>query len=114
MRIVVGALLCCWIMTAAWGNELGTASVYSGERTSNGHYARYGSLTAAHRTLPFGTLVKVTNVRNSESVIVEITDRGPAAWTGRLIDLTPMAAELIGVDGLGAVRLEVVGRDRDK
>ena len=58
-------------------SETGIASVYSGEKTANGEYAHASLLTAAHRSLPFGTKVKVTNVQTGRSVIVRINDRGP-------------------------------------
>jgi rare lipoprotein A len=90
------------------GAMSGIASVYSGERTANGEYASAGGLTAAHRSLPFGTLVKVTNRRSERSVIVRINDRGPYVG-GRVIDLTPAAAHAIGFSGLAPVTLSVVG-----
>ena len=68
--------------------QTGIASVYSGEKTANGEYAHASRFTAAHRTLPFGTLVQVTNTRTGRSVIVRINDRGPFI-AGRIIDLTP-------------------------
>jgi rare lipoprotein A len=68
-------------------------------------------MTAAHRTLPFGTRVRVTNLRNGRSVVVRINDRGPHA-RGRVIDLSAGAARLIGVvqSGLAPVVIEVLGR----
>ena len=57
--------------------QSGIASTYSGERTANGEYAHASKLTVAHRTLPFGTRVRVTNTRNGRSVVVRINDRGP-------------------------------------
>jgi len=87
----------------------GIASVYSGERTANGEYARASGLTAAHRTLPFGTLVRVTNPQTHRSVVVRINDRGPFV-PGRVIDVTPAAANALGFSGLAHVTLEVVGR----
>ncbi len=89
--------------------QSGIASVYSGERTASGEYARAGGLTAAHRTLPFGTMVRVTNHSNGRSVMVRINDRGPFV-RGRIIDLTPAAARAIGMDGLANVEVDVVGR----
>ena len=68
-----------------------------------------GALTAAHKTLPFGTMVRVTNRRNSKSVVVRINDRGPFV-RGRVIDLTPAGARAIGMSGLAPVSLAVVGR----
>jgi len=88
--------------------QSGIASIYSGERTANGEYAHASGLTAAHKSLPFGTRVKVTNKRNGRSVIVRINDRGPFV-KGRVIDLTPAGAKAIGFSGLTSVDLQVVG-----
>src|SRR5215510_2007074 len=87
--------------------ETGVASVYSGEKTANGEYAHAHALTAAHKTLPFGTQVKVTNVHNGRSVVVRINDRGPYI-KGRIIDLTPAGARAIGSDGLARVQLTIL------
>ena|SRR5579872_2835986 len=87
----------------------GIASVYSGERTANGEYARASGLTAAHRTLPFGTRVRVTNHQTGRSVIVRINDRGPFV-RGRIIDLTPAAAHALGFSGLAHVSVDIVGK----
>jgi len=89
--------------------ESGIASVYSGEKTANGEYAHATAFTAAHRTLPFGTFVEVTNTRTKRSVIVRINDRGPYI-AGRVIDLTPAGAKAIGSDGLAPVALTVLGK----
>jgi rare lipoprotein A len=89
--------------------QTGMASVYYGGRTADGERARPWGLTAAHRTLPFGTLVRVTNERNGRSVIVRINDRGPYV-RGRIIDLTPAGARALGFSGLARVRVTVVGR----
>lgn len=62
------------------------------------------TLTAAHRTLPFGTKVKVTNNSNGRSVVVTINDRGPFV-RGRIIDLSPAAARVLGFSGLTQVRV---------
>ena len=86
--------------------ETGIASVYSGEKTANGEYAHASLLTAAHRSLPFGTKVKVTNVNTGRSVVVRINDRGPFI-KGRIIDLTPAGAKAIGSTGLVMVSLTV-------
>lgn len=83
--------------------------MYSGERTANGEFASAGRLTAAHRSLPFGTMVRVTNRGTGRSVVVRINDRGPYV-RGRVIDLTPAAARAIGFSGLAPVTLSVVGR----
>ena len=89
--------------------ESGIASVYSGEKTANGEYAHATAFTAAHRTLPFGTFVEVTNTRTGRSVIVRINDRGPFI-AGRVIDLTPAGAKAIGSAGLAHVELTVLGK----
>ena len=91
--------------------ESGIASVYaySGSKTASGQRAHPGGLTAAHRRLPFGTMVKVTNKRNGKSVVVRINDRGPFI-RGRVIDVTPAAASALGFSGLAPVTLAVVER----
>ena len=89
--------------------QTGIASIYSGGRTANGEHARASGLTAAHRTLPFGTMVRVTNQRSGRSVVVRINDRGPFI-RGRVIDVTPAAAHVLGFSGLAPVTLAVVGR----
>ena len=91
-------------------SQTGIASIYSGARTANGEYAHASALTAAHRTLPFGTKVQVTNVRNGRSVVVRINDRGPFI-RGRIIDLTPAGARAIGFSGLSMVTLTVLSGD---
>jgi len=95
-------------LAASANAQSGIASVYSGERTANGEYAHAGRLTAAHRSLPFGTLVRVTHKRTGRSVVVRINDRGPFVG-GRIIDLTPAAARAIGFNGLAPVEVTVVG-----
>jgi len=87
----------------------GIASIYSGGRTANGERAAAAGLTAAHRTLPFGTMVRVTSMRTGRSVVVRINDRGPFV-RGRVIDVTPAAAHALGFSGLTPVTLAVVGR----
>ena len=89
--------------------QTGIASIYSGGKTANGEVARAGGMTAAHKTLPFGTLVRVTNKRSGRSIIVRINDRGPFV-RGRIIDLMPAAARAIGCSGIAHVTVDVVGR----
>ena len=88
--------------------ESGIASVYaySGTKTASGERANPGGLTAAHRTLAFGTHVRVTNRRNGRSVTVRINDRGPFV-RGRVIDVTPAAASILGFSGIAPVKLEL-------
>ena len=90
--------------------QSGIASVYGyGGRTASGERMTPGALTAAHRTLPFGTMVRVTNTGTGRSVVVRINDRGPFV-RGRVIDLTPAAAHALGFSGLANVTLDVIGR----
>ena len=91
--------------------ESGIASVYkySGTKTASGQRSNPAGLTAAHRKLPFGTMVKVTNRRNGKTVTVRINDRGPFI-RGRVIDLTPAGARQLGFSGLAPVTLSVLGR----
>ena len=103
------------ITVAAASSQIqhGKASFYSkratGARTSSGERLHHDSLTCAHRTHPFGTLLKVTNERNGREVIVRVTDRGPHS-RGRIIDLSHAAAEELGIinQGVAVVRVEPV------
>lgn len=97
--------------------QVGTASWYGdyfeGRPTASGEpFDMYG-MTAAHLTLPLGTLVRVTNLRNHRSIIVRINDRGPYVQ-GRIVDLSYNAARILRFDqqGLQKVRLDVVPRHR--
>lgn len=87
--------------------QSGIASVYDYGRTANGEHVSSGTLTAAHRSLPFGTMVRVTNESNGRSVVVRINDRGPFV-RGRIIDLTPAGAHALGFSGLAHVTVDVV------
>jgi rare lipoprotein A len=94
-------------------SSTGIASFYSGGRTANGERMNPSALTAAHRTLPFGTRVTVTNQHNGRSVVVRINDRGPYI-SGRVIDLSPAAARAIGVNGIAMVSLSVGEADNSR
>jgi rare lipoprotein A len=91
----------------------GVASYYAGDfhgkRTSNGETFDMNALTAAHRTFPFGTKVRVTNLENDKSVIVRVNDRGPFK-EGRIVDLSLGAAKAIDLvqTGTARVKLEVL------
>jgi peptidoglycan lytic transglycosylase len=97
----------------AMDQEFGTASYYDagydGHRSASGLRYDARGLTAAHRTLPFGTRVRVTNLANGRNVVVTITDRGPFR-SGRVIDVSRRAAELLGFAraGLARVRVDVL------
>ena len=90
--------------------EEGKASYYSpklqGRKMANGDPYRKGKLTAAHKTLPFGTKVKVTNLQTNKAVKVKITDRGPFV-KGRIVDLSEAAAKKIGSVQAGVVPVKV-------
>lgn len=90
--------------------QKGKASFYSkratGARTSSGERLHHDSLTCAHRTYPFGTLLKVTNERNGKWVVVRVTDRGPHS-RGRIIDLSHAAADRIGIINQGVATVKV-------
>ena len=93
----------------------GRASYYGGRHngriTSSGAIFDDTKMTAAHPTLPFGTKVIVTNLRNGRACDVEITDRGPARWTGRVIDVSEEAARCLEMfrAGVVPVSLEIPG-----
>ncbi|MFN3348596.1 septal ring lytic transglycosylase RlpA family protein [Pseudorhodoplanes sp.] len=103
-------------MPAQASNMNGIASVYgtkgdryAGAKTASGERMNPGAMTAAHRSLPFGTMVRVTHKRNGRSVVVRINDRGPFI-RGRVIDLSPRAASALGFSGLAPVSLSLVGK----
>jgi rare lipoprotein A len=96
--------------------EYGKASYYAdkfeGSKTASGELYKRDLLTAAHRTLPFGTKIRVTNVKNNKSVVVKINDRGPHI-KGRVVDLSRKAMDLLqGLnDGVIDVKIEVYSED---
>ena len=89
--------------------ECGLASVYSSasEETASGEDTLPDNFTAAHRTLPFGTLVHVSNPENERWAVVRITDRGPFI-SGRIIDVSQAAARHLGISGLTQVCLNIL------
>jgi len=112
--IVVAAALvtgCCSFMTGesfAGGNQCGSASWYSlpGQKTASGERMNPNAMTAAHKTLPLGSVVRVVDQRTGRSIQVTINDRGPYI-RGRIIDLSKAAARQLGIipAGTGAVCL---------
>lgn len=82
------------------------ANMFNGRRTANGEIFNNQNMTAAHRTLPFGTMVEVTNLRNGRKVIVRINDRGPYVGN-RVIDLSKLAASKIGMVGSGLAKVKL-------
>lgn len=94
-----------WTSMASAYKSSGLASYYfEPQSTASGERFNPNELTAAHKTLPFGTRVRVTNRHNGKSVVVRINDRGPFV-KGRVIDLSRAAARAINVDGVAPVTL---------
>ncbi len=112
--IVVCLLLCSCHRKTAGGSSSGTesgyasyyADKYEGRKTSNGEIFRQRKLTAAHKTLPFGTKVKVTNLSNGQTVRVRINDRGPFI-EGRIIDLSKAAAKKVDMISAGVIKVKI-------
>jgi rare lipoprotein A len=111
-RCAIGVVLLPFGAQAAGGGDLGSghASYYShefaGRRTANGEIFNPSAMTAAHRTVAFGSRVKVTHLANGREVIVRINDRGP--WgRGRVIDLSYAAAKEIGMHRSGTAKVRL-------
>lgn len=105
-----------FMFVIAIGQTVGKASFYSnrlhGSRTSNGGHYHKDSLTCAHRTFPFGSFVKVKNLKNDKEVVVKVTDRGPHV-RGRIIDLSYAAAKQIGIVSMGVAKVEITNLGKD-
>jgi len=110
-------LLCALALLITWQNlnearageheEIGLASFYfHGEKTASGEPFDSNALTGAHRTVPFGTTVRVTMLKTGKQVIVRINNRGPFV-KGRIIDVSRHAAEVLGMVGAGLARVKV-------
>ncbi|MFA6767798.1 MAG: septal ring lytic transglycosylase RlpA family protein [Parabacteroides sp.] len=105
--------------TAMWSQEEGLASFYHtrfhGKRSASGRVHDQNDMVAAHRTYPFGTFLKVTNLTNNKSVIVCVTDRGPRQRK-RIIDVSASAAEALGFkrQGITRVRVEEVPDEKER
>jgi rare lipoprotein A len=117
--VLIGAAvsLTSQAFSADGGDRLsGIASVYdqsSGAQTASGEPLCEEAMTAAHRSLPFGTVVRVINRQNGQAALVRINDRGPFV-RGRVIDLSPAAGRVLGLSGLAEVSLEIVSSDHDE
>lgn len=116
-RLLILLLTLTSLIPAAAQSHRGKASYYSkratGSRTASGERLHHDSMTCAHRTYPFGTQLKVTNLRNGKSVIVRVTDRGPFG-RGRIIDLSYGAAKALGMLSQGVAMVEVTKVDSVK
>ena len=111
-------LISCLVLLSACAprlHERGGASYYAdkfkGRRTASGEKFRQYKLTAAHKSLPFGTKVKVKNLSNGRSVKVKINDRGPFV-SGRIIDLSKKAARRLGIIQSGTANVEISYKKR--
>ena len=112
MKKLIICVVACVALTsfAEAPATIGKASYYGGRgRTASGGHV--GAMTAAHRTLPFGTLVRVTNLSNRRSAVVTVNDRGPFV-RGRIIDVSAGAANVLGMRhaGVASVSIQVVSR----
>ncbi|PKL79596.1 MAG: septal ring lytic transglycosylase RlpA family lipoprotein [Ignavibacteriae bacterium HGW-Ignavibacteriae-4] len=94
------------VVTVMYGKASYYGSEFEGRNTSNGETFSNREYTAAHKSLPFGSLVKVTNLANNKSVIVRINDRGPYV-AGRVIDLTRVAAEELDMIRAGIIDVKI-------
>ncbi len=117
LRIIGAVLAVSFLQLGQVSAQVGSASWYAldGRKTANGERMNSQAMTAAHRRLPFGTRIRVTNLRNGKSVIVRINDRGPFA-KGRILDLSKAAARRLGFIGRGhtKVKISVLGRANKK
>jgi rare lipoprotein A len=122
---LAAAMVCCGAaklssQSRPGEHEIGLAVYYAdsfqGKKTASGEKFDQQELTAAHRELPFGTMVRVTNLSNRRSVQVKINDRGPFGDRKRIIDLTRKAAEMLDMitAGVVEVRVEVVALPAEK
>ena len=112
MRAILATLFFCALLPAAHAETASSYGSESGRHTASGERFDPNAMTAAHRTLPFGTLVRVTY--RGRSVVVRINDRGPFVQKGghftRDIDLSQGAARRIGLPGVGEVSVDVIGK----
>jgi rare lipoprotein A len=113
MRILIAVALICTAHFLIAQVQTGKASFYAdkfeGASTASGEKYRHNKLTAAHKTLPFGTVIRVTNLSNHQSVDLRVNDRGPYV-EGRIVDVSKLAAEKLGFvnAGLADVKVEVI------
>jgi rare lipoprotein A len=110
-------ILMLTVSTLVTAQIRGTASYYSnrlhGSATTNGGNYHKDSMTCAHRNFPFGTWLKVKNMRNNKVVIVKVTDRGPHV-KGRIIDLSYVAAKKLDFIAQGIAKVEITNLGKDR
>lgn len=100
---------CLYVQAPQTGMASYYADRFDGLPTASGEAYRKDQLTAAHRTLPFGTMIKITNLKNGKFIIARVNDRGPHV-KGRIVDVSKAAAEKLGFirQGVARVQVEVV------
>ncbi|GGZ36050.1 hypothetical protein GCM10007049_31700 [Echinicola pacifica] len=110
LLIILISLSSCSVLRSSQQTQRGQASYYAdkfkGRPTASGEKYRHGKMTAAHKTLPLGTKVKVKNLQNGKTVKVRINDRGPFV-SGRIIDLSKKAARKLDMVRAGVVPVEI-------
>lgn len=110
MRFILGAALVATLGTSAAAQNIGHASYYgkelAGRKTASGERFNPAGMTAAHRSLPFGTRLRLTNLGNGRAVIVRVNDRGPFV-RNRTIDVSLAAAQALGFAGRGTARVRI-------
>lgn len=110
MRLIIGAAFTAALIVPASAQNVGNASYYgrelAGRKTASGERFNPSGLTAAHRSLPFGTRLRLTNLHNGRAVVVRINDRGPFV-RHRTIDVSLGAAQALGFVGRGTARLRI-------
>jgi peptidoglycan lytic transglycosylase len=107
VRKLLSAIALSWVAICPVHAESGMAAFYGSGRTASGEVTKPTGLTAAHRTLPFGTVVLVTNVSNGKTVLVRIVDRGPYN-RGRIIDISRAAAVELDMIDSGTTMVSVL------
>ncbi len=117
LSLILSILFLSSISLIAQSEEFGVASYYAdafdGRKTASGEVYNKSKMTAAHKELPFGTMIRVTRLDNKKSVVLRVNDRGPFI-SGRVVELSTSAAQKIGLirDGIAEVKVEVV-KERD-
>lgn len=110
MGRLVAALFIIVLLTLPAAAETGLASFYgseSGNRTANGERFHPERISCAHRHHAFGTMLRVTDLETGRSVICRVNDRGPARWTGRIVDLSLGAARQLNMVTRGVIRVRI-------
>lgn len=112
MKAIAAAMIWLAMITTSQAFQTGKASYYThGHRTANGERYNPNGATCAHRTIAFGTMIRVTNLRNGRTTICRVNDRGPFV-RGRIVDLSRAGANDIGMNGLANVTIEIIGAGR--